>query len=44
MTPGNASLPIRPVMPATLNQLMAQDPIGQRGNVHVQDGINILEL
>ena len=28
----------------TLNQLMAQDPIGQSGNVLVQDGVNILEL
>ena len=28
----------------TLAQLMAQDPIGQRGKVRVQDGINILEL
>lgn len=28
----------------TLNQLMAQDPIGQCGNVLVQDGVNILEL
>lgn len=29
---------------ATLQQLMAQDPIGQSGNVRVQDGVNILEL
>jgi acetyl-CoA C-acetyltransferase len=28
----------------TLNQLMAQDPIGHSGNVRMQDGINILEL
>jgi acetyl-CoA C-acetyltransferase len=29
---------------ATLNQLMAQDPIGRSGNVRVQNGINILEF
>lgn len=29
---------------ATLNQLMAQDPIGQSGNVRAKDGINTLEF
>lgn len=29
---------------STLEQMMAQDPIGQSGRVHIQDGINILEL
>jgi len=29
---------------ATLNALMAQDPIGQRGKVRTQDGINILDF
>ena len=28
----------------TLDQLLAQDPIGCSGNIHVQDGVNILEL
>jgi len=29
---------------ATLNQLMAQDPIGHSGNVRIENGINILEF
>ena len=28
----------------TLNQLMAQDPIGHSGNVCVEDGISLFEL
>ena len=33
-----------PADETTLQQLMTQDPIGHTGNVHVRDGINLLEL